>query len=194
MYVWWERNKYQETWIVVKREQFENSWVYCHFVIFHYYWAVDFQSEKDPLHPLPFLFYMKTPKKNKNERVVFIGYIHFLRRSSFHGLHPLPFLFYISTSKKKTLINFDTSWTLFLHALCSSPTLTCLSPSSITTVQQQQQQQQQPPLPPPAHTSQSVRSKDASHFLRQLRGEEDNERSRTQGCTVSSTFFRPIKR
>ena len=82
------------------------------------------------------------------------------------------------------LINFDTFWTFFLHAPCSSPTLTRLSPSSITTVQQQQQ----PPLLPPSHTSQIVRSGDASHFTRQLRGEEANERSRTQGGTASSTW------
>ena len=74
---------------------------------------------------------------------------HFLIRSSFHQLHP----------KKKNAINFDTFWTLFLHAPCSSPTLTHLSPSSITTVQQQ------PPLFPPSRISQSVRSIGVSHYL-----------------------------
>ena len=45
-----------------------------------------------------------------------------------------------------------------------------------------------PPLLPPPHTSQSVQSRNASYFIRQLRGEEANERSRTQGGTTSSTW------
>ena len=74
------------------------------------------------------------------------------------------------------LINFGTSWTLFLHAPCSSPTLTCLSPSTITTIASS------------FWHFQSVRSRDTSHFIRKLRGEEANERSSTQGGTVSSTW------
>jgi len=136
--VLWERNKYWETWVVAKHEQFWNFLSilsFCHF-------------------PLLLSNYIG---------VVFTGYIPFLRRSSFHKLHPLSyegvvftgyihflFSFIFRLQRKKMLINFDTSWTIFLHAPCSSPTLT-----SIIIVQRQQQQS---PLLPPPHTSQSVQS------------------------------------